>query len=314
MSSLNRALVSNIQHFCVHDGNGFRTTVFLQGCPLRCRWCQNPELQTLHSVHMYNIAACVHCGSCVDSCKKGNLNYDRNDFRPLMSSVCQECIRRKEIPCVDACVYGARELSAHIMSVDEVLTECFKERGFWGDGGGITLSGGEPLLQFDFCHEIGKRCLEQGVSLVIETCGYVLWEYVEQISKYVDIFLYDVKLVTPALRREWLGATSELDLENLHRLVNIHNHIVLRVPLIPGVNDTEHEFGSILKMAEGLGQVAGMQLLPFHQFGSSKYDLAGIDYKMAEVQTDNDAGIERCFNMALVAGFNVDLGGKAFTK
>ncbi len=161
MSSVTKALVSNILHFCVHDGNGFRTTVFLQGCPLKCCWCQNPELQTLFPVHMYNADACDYCMECMAFCSKKVLSPELNGFRPLDSRVCQECASLETAPCVDACIYGVRNLSSKMMSVDDVFVECIKECAFWKDGGGITLSGGEPLLWKDFCIEIGKLCYKK---------------------------------------------------------------------------------------------------------------------------------------------------------
>ncbi len=309
-----RTLVSNIQHFCVHDGNGFRTTVFLQGCPLQCRWCQNPELQAVNPVHMYNVNACVNCLNCVEACHKENLRPEKNGFRPIDSKSCYDCSKLKIAPCTKACAYGARNLSSSRMSLEDVAAECWKECAFWVDGGGITLSGGEPLLQLDFCYKFSRLCQERETNLAVETCGYLPWESFEKIYKYVNTFLYDVKLVTPHLRRKWLGIEAALDLDNLRKLADLHNHIVVRVPLIPGVNDTEREFSAILNIITNLPQVCNLQILPFHQFGSSKYTISGMEYTLTKMQVDNEESIKRCCHMAEIAGLNVDVGGMAFTK
>ena len=265
-------------------------------------------------VHMYNVTACVKCMKCTTVCPDKLLYEAKNGFRPVDSKHCNLCVESGTAPCERACSYEARNFSSKPMSVDEVWAECLKECGFWGDGGGITLSGGEPLLHVDFCNEIGKMCWREHINLAVETCGYVPWENIKKMAEIVDIFLYDIKLVTPALRREWLGAESKLDLDNLRRLTGIHNHVVLRIPLIPSVNDTEEEFGAILGIANSLPHISGMQILPFHQYGSGKYALAGMTYSLAEMQAQSEENAEHCRNMAAKAGFEVDIGGKAFTS
>lgn len=307
------AFVSNIQHFCVHDGNGFRTTVFLQGCSLHCQWCQNPELQAAWPGHMYNQVACTGCLACQQACPQGNLVQNRNGFRPINAYLCRECSIGTVPPCVKSCAFEARSVSSRCMTAAETYAECCKEQAFWGDSGGITLSGGEPLLHIDFCREIGELCRLHGVNLAIETCGYVKWESFEQMIGLAGCFLYDVKLITPALRKKWLGAEDSFDLDNLRRLAGQGSKIVVRVPLVPGVNDTSEEFGAIIELAGEVAREGTLHILPFHQLGGSKYLLAGLEYSMADWQENNVDGIERCRRLAEEAGFIVDIGGKAFT-
>lgn len=309
MSRAVQAYISNIQHFCVHDGDGFRTTVFLQGCNLRCRWCQNPELQPMYPVHMYDVNSCENCFFCIDACPKVNLRRGENSFRPVNLYTCNKCNVNGTSPCVDSCFYGARNLSSRPMSAHAVMQECLKDSLFYGQGGGITLSGGEAMLSPSFSVALGELCREHGISLYVETCGYVPWENLYKMLDLVEVFLYDLKLVTPSLRREWLGATDETDLNNLAKLVEAGAHVVLRVPLIPGINDTEEEFSSLLKVALSLGNVRQMHILPFHQLGAGKYRMVGKRYLMAGWCEENKHGLDRCRMMAEEAGFKTNVGG-----
>ena len=315
MADNERAWVANIQHFCVHDGNGFRTTVFLQGCSLRCKWCQNPELQAVSPVQMYDDRTCTGCLACEQVCPQQNLAHDKAGFRPLSAAICVDCMAASggEPHCVKVCNWQARQMSSRLLSAREVLAECRKESTFWRDEGGITLSGGEPLLQPVFCTELGKACKDSGISLYIETCGFVPWKNIEQMLDFADKFLYDLKLITPVLRQYWLGASDSRDLNNLRHLSHAGADIVLRVTLIPLVNDTQEEFGALLDFTATLPNVRHMQLLPFHQLGSDKYRLAGMNYSMQDTREENGAGITRCCQMAAARGLTVDVGGTAYT-
>lgn len=313
------AYISNIQHFCVHDGNGFRTTVFLQGCPLRCAWCQNPELQSYKPVHIYRASECNGCLACVEACVYGNLNVGTNSFRCMDERLCRECLADTEhgyAPCEEECYFHARQLSSHPMSVREVFSECLKESMFYQDkqfDGGITLSGGEPLSHFEFCMEMARLCYDYDVSLAVETSGYVGWETIRQIAPYVDIFLYDLKVISENKRRRYIGAEETFDLNNLIMLAKIHHHIVIRIPLVPGVNDDEAEFGKIIEFTKTIMMLKDIQILPFHQLGAGKYDMAGLNYTMKDIGEDNHENVIRCVAMAKEAGFNVGIGGADFT-
>lgn len=266
MTSVKEAFIGNIQHFNVHDGNGFRTTVFFQGCDMRCRWCQNPELQSMTPVLVNNIN------------------------------------KKKSEP------------SARLMSVDEVVAECMKESFFFKyHGGGVTLSGGEPLLNIEFVSELIDRLKENNINVSVETAGYIPYEYVNTIYSKVDTFLYDVKLISAEKRSTWLGIDDTLELENLRKLSLIHNQIVVRVPLIPNVNTNTEEFSKILDFIDELNDIQFVQLLPFHQLGANKYHQIGKEYLMEKHPSIEKERIEWCKAETIARGYIVDVGGKGFT-
>ncbi len=261
-----KAYIGNIQHCNVHDGNGFRTTVFFQGCGMRCKWCQNPELQPLTPI---------------------------------------------EVRIDDA---ATCEPSSKLMSVDEVFTECAKEAFFFKyHGGGVTLSGGEPLLQKDFCLSLLQRLRSEGINTAVETAGYVPFGNIEIVSKGVDTFLYDVKLISKDKRKTWLGVGDEHDLENLKRLSLIHDKIVIRIPLIPNVNDINEEFNNIVDFISEIEGIEYIHILPFHQLGAEKYKRIGAKYEMENAPLNDADRITNCKKLLEEKGYKVDVGGKGFT-
>lgn len=298
------AYITNIQHFNVHDGKGFRNVIFFQGCLLRCRWCQNPETQSLKPVMMYNESVCVGCLACSDACLAGALQYKENkfSFQEPLCNLCRNCERE--------CYFAARTFSSKQMTLEEVIAESTREIQFERGGGlGITLSGGEPLLQGEFCLELGKRLKAQGISLDIETAGYVPWMAIERLKPYVDTFLYDLKLIDEAKRRYWLGTDQPLMLDNLQRLAASGADIIIRIPLIPEVNDTDAEFSSLLDFVDSLPGLHEIHILPFHQLGSSKYQMLGMRYDMGDTREENQNRLSVCAKMAEMRGYRVDIGG-----
>lgn len=298
------AYITNIQHFNVHDGKGFRNVIFFQGCLLRCKWCQNPETQSLKPVMMYNERVCTDCMACSHACPTGALQYREQKFM-FHADRCNLCRR-----CERECYFTARSFSSKQMTLEEVIEESTREMQFKRGGGlGITLSGGEPLLQGEFCLELAKRLKSQGISLDIETAGFVPWTTLERIKPYVDTFLYDLKLMDEAKRRHWLGTDQPLMLDNLQRLAASGADIIIRIPLIPRVNDTDAEFSSLLDFVDGLPGLHEIHILPFHQLGSSKYQMLGMRYDMGNTREENQNRISVCAKMAEMRGYRVDVGG-----
>jgi pyruvate formate lyase activating enzyme len=302
------AYVSNLQRFCVHDGPGIRTTVFLLGCPLRCRWCQNPEALARRPVLLFNADKCAGCGACVEACEyeavvrsgDGRIRFDR--------ARCRTCGR-----CASSCYYRARELAGRPYSVPELLQEILKDRvAFRNSGGGVTLSGGEPLLEPEFAARLLEACGRAGVHTAVETCGAVPWQHCERVLPHVDLFLYDLKLIDPEKHRKWTGAENRGILENARALAERGKRLIIRVPLIPRVNDDDAEFLAIARFAAGLGGAREMHLLPFHQVGSSKYALAGLAYSMQGIPEENDERVARCRQIAEELGMRVSVGGAGF--
>jgi pyruvate formate lyase activating enzyme len=302
------AYVSNIQRFCVHDGPGIRTTVFLLGCPLRCRWCQNPENLAREPALLFNAGQCAGCGACLEVCEHGAVSRGDDGGLRFDRARCTACGR-----CVPSCWFKARELAGRLYSVPALLEEVLKDRvAFRNSGGGVTLSGGEPLLEPEFASRLLEACGRAGLHTAVETCGAVPWGHFERVLPHVDLFLYDLKLTDPEKHRRWTGGDNRAVLSNARALAQAGKRLIVRVPLVPGVNDDDGEFEAIAGFAAGLRNVEELHLLPFHQVGASKYALAGLAYRMQDLPEQNDERVARCRRIAEEQGLRVSVGGAGF--
>lgn len=302
------ALIANIQHFNVHDGTGFRTVVFFQGCTLQCRWCQNPELKSMMPSIMYHKRLCVRCGACLGVCKKHAIYIANNGELVTDTNKCGDCFF-----CEEECYYLARRFSSRKMPLEEVVKEVIKDEVFFRrSNGGVTLSGGEPFVQHEFCLQLIKDLSKKGISVNVETAGYVPWHSIEKSVPYVDTFLYDFKLMDSKKQLYWLGTDTSIINDNLKKLSAVHSRIVIRIPLIPGINDTDEEFEAMMNFLDSLKKIQAIHILPFHQLGSFKYKLIGENYKMIGGEENNQLRIAACVNIAEQHGYFVDVGGTAF--
>ena len=301
------AFVSNIQRFCVHDGPGIRTVVFLTGCPLRCKWCQNPETYTAAPQLMYNKALCTRCGLCVEACQQHAISRTDNDGVCTDKGLCDRCFL-----CTQACPFQARQVSSKPYTIPQLVKEILKDAVFFKNSrGGVTLSGGEPMLHPGFCVDLLTRLKQRGIHTAIETCGFAPWESFERILPVVDLFLYDIKLIDPEKHVRWTGQDNQLIRANLAALVGGGKPITVRVPLIPGVNDDE-EFEEIVSFMAHFASLRDLHILPFHQLGSSKYELLGKAYDLADIQENNAERIEACKRYGESKGLRVSVGGSGF--
>lgn len=301
--------ISNIQHFNVHDGNGFRTMVFFQGCGLRCKWCQNPELISVLPVMMYNKDLCHECGQCESVCERNAILSKKNGRMQYDVTKCRQCLC-----CEGECYFGAIRFSSHLMCVDEVVEECLKDQVFYKyHNGGVTLSGGEPLLQSDFAKDLLVQLKHNKINTTVETAGFVPWENIEKSIPFIDTFFYDVKIIDKKKRKYWLGTDDDCMLKNLEKLSLKHNNIIIRIPLIPEVNDSETEFSSIIDFVNQLQNIKYIHILPFHQLGQRKYEMIRADYELADRDTPTKEVINWCMNYAISHGYHVDIGGSGFT-
>jgi pyruvate formate lyase activating enzyme len=274
------------------------------GCPLRCKWCQNPENLVGKPVVLFDENKCVKCGECIRCCEYQANSIDETGRIKFQSEKCTACGK-----CADACLYDARSLCGKALTVDEVFSEVMKDEVFFRNtGGGVTLSGGECTIYPEFTKKLLSKFKECGIHTAIETCGYCKRQSFEIIKDSVDLFLYDFKLYTAQLHEKWTGKNNNLIMENLEYLSSINKHIVIRIPLIEGINDKE-EFHRMMKYLKKLPQLKEIHIMPFHQIGSSKYTSLGMDYEMSKWKECSLLEAEKCKKIAEDYGFLVNIGG-----
>lgn len=267
---MTKGLVFNIQKFSVHDGPGIRTAVFFKGCNLRCRWCHNPESWSFEPEIMYNKSKCVCCGECIKVCPQGahsiNIGKDGKAYHSFDRAKCIGCLK-----CSDICYYGALSAAGRYYTPDEVIEQVCKDRVFYEkSGGGVTFSGGEPMMQFGFLMELLQKSKENGLHVCIETAGCCNTEKLAKTMPYVDIYLYDIKETDPEKHKEYTGADRKIILENLRMLDDAGKTIIIRCPIIPGLNDREEHYINIGKLADTVKNAAEVDIEPYHPLGIAK--------------------------------------------
>lgn len=262
--------VFHVQRFSLHDGPGIRTTVFLAGCTLRCRWCHNPEGLDSRIRLQFDAGRCITCGACQQVCPHGvhELMQPRR-FQPENCVLCGKCI--------DACPAGALQYNAKCFTPQELAALIVRDLPFYKTEGGVTFSGGEPLMQADFLVETARLCREQGVlSVTVDTAGNVPWGAFEKVLAVTDHFLFDIKAASEEAHIRGTGASNRLILENLRRLDKTGKHIYIRIPVIPGFNDDPEEMAAIGDILAPLRHAREVRLLPYHTFGREKYGTLGL--------------------------------------
>jgi pyruvate formate lyase activating enzyme len=264
-------IVFDIQRASLHDGPGIRTTVFLKGCPLRCVWCHNPEANKLKPQLFFNSGKCIACGACVRACQHQVHRIDAGihivDYEKCSAS--GDCVR--------ACDQQALKITGQQMSVSDVMEEVLADLAFYEQsGGGLTISGGEPLMQFSFTLDLVKAAKKEGVHICVETSGFCAQERFEEILPYVDLFLFDYKVTGSEAHQSYTGVSSEQILSNLDYLYQHHASIILRCPMIPEINATKIHFEAISELGAKYPKLAGVEILPYHDMGNSKRASIGV--------------------------------------
>ncbi len=270
--------VLRIERFAIHDGPGIRTTVFMKGCPLRCAWCHSPESQSLQPEFLPRPDRCVHCLACTNICPF-HAARPASDDGPLAPPECTTCGA-----CAEACPTGARDLVGRTMAVPALMAEIERDRIFYDESdGGVTFSGGEPLMQPVFLATMVSSCRASGIHVAIETCGHADTRALVDIAKDTDLFLFDLKLMDERRHREYTGASNALILHNLERLAAIHPDIRVRFPLIPGVNDDDENVRAMGAFLASLG-LTRVDVLPYHRAGLAKYERLQRAYRLPDIQ------------------------------
>ena len=266
----NTALLFNIQRYSLHDGPGIRTTVFFKGCNLRCIWCHNPESQKRTAELMFYGDKCKKCGNCLKLCEK---------------AFTEKCTRCGE--CSSACPHGAREKCGEMHTVDSVFAKICADTDYYEvSGGGVTLSGGEPLLQADFVTELLKKCKEHGIHTAVETAGNVPFDVFEKIMPFTDLFLYDIKCIDEKMHIRFTGVSNSLILKNADKLKKCRCNVLFRMPVIPDVND-----GQVAAVSEFVG-CGKLELMPYHNMCSAKYVALEREFETEKVKIPDEEYIK----------------------
>lgn len=296
-----KGMISEITNFSTHDGPGIRTTVFVKGCPLRCRWCSNPE--TWNPVYQlyYMQKKCTGCRKCEAICPQaaiGEVSKGKDRIRRDDCNLCKKCL--------DVCLPGAYRISGTVYESEELFRKVQRDKPFFGRDGGLTISGGEPLCQPEFVRELFSLCKEDGISTVLDTSGYGKWEDLENILPLTDLVLLDIKAMDNEVHQKWTGVSNQLILENAVRIA-AKVPVRISLPLIPGVNDDKE---NLLKTAEFACKngVEWMDINPFHALGAAKYESLGLESPYTQFRSMEKEEVEQAAELFRGNGLKVSVG------
>lgn len=287
-----KARIFNIQKYNMYDGPGVRTLVFFQGCPLRCKWCANPEgLEKKYKI-MFKKDSCINCGKCVDICETGVHTMDGNIHCVDNNKSCIGCGK-----CISICPKSALNLVGKDMKISELLDIIEEDRVFYEtSGGGVTLGGGEVLMQPEAAISLLMACKDVGINTAIETCGYTTSQVILKAAEFVDLFLFDIKHIDSDKHLHWTGVRNEQILENLDQLLKNRYNVQIRMPLLKGVNDDPEDLKKLMELLEkyrGFKNFKGIDLLPYHKMGINKYKQLGKEYSLKNEVVLNDEDLNR---------------------
>lgn len=305
---MNVPLITNIQRFSINDGPGIRTTVFFKGCKLRCPWCHNPECVSPQEEFYYHKEKCVRCGRCAEVCPEDAIipPAENGGYPVRDRAKCTYCMK-----CVENCPAGALAEVGQQYTKEEIMKEVLSDQVFYKrSGGGMTLSGGEVLMFPGFAKELLKEAKEYFIHTCIDTSGFADWEILEDILKYVDLVLLDIKHMDPKIHEKVIGVPNMIILNNARKMAEKGVKIRLRLPIIPGFNDTEDNMYEIVKFAKELGSsVVGVDILPFHNWAEKKYEQLDKDYKFKDMPSLTREEVQDLELIFKEHGFDTSIGG-----
>lgn len=282
--------VLRIERTSIFDGQGLRTVLFLKGCPLRCRWCSTPESQRTTPQKGYTRDRCVGCGLCIRSCPNGALAISEDGLKVITdSSKCQNCF-----VCVTKCLRSAHKKYGNLLSVQEVVREIVKDEiFFFHSGGGVTISGGEPLSQPDFVAEVLRECRQLGIHTALETSFYAPYESIAKVLPWLNVLYVDLKYMDREFHKQWVGRDNSLILDNLRKIDQTTEpvEIIVRIPLIPGANDSDANLSATAEFCRSLKKLIEIELLPYHRLGLETYRNLEMTYLLPELVPPSPEGI-----------------------
>ena len=301
---MSSGIVFDIKRYSIHDGPGIRTTIFFKGCPLRCWWCHNPEGQVRNTELLIREMRCIQCEVCLEACEHGAISWSNTG--PITDrELCTQCGA-----CTQVCYAEARELVGKDMTVEQVMAEIEQDIAFYDESnGGVTLSGGEPLFQPEFALELLQACKTKEIHTTLDTCGLASWDTFNQIRGYVDLFMYDLKLLDDTRHRQFTDVSNAMILKNLISLSQREHKIRLRVPIIPGGNDDQESLSQLGAFAASLPHLLGVDLLPYHRIGIDKYSRLEKIYLLPDTQTPSDLRMAEIASLFELFGLAVNIGG-----
>lgn len=285
--------IFNIQRFSTEDGPGIRTTVFMKGCPLSCLWCANPESQAFEPQVAHRDSKCRGCGACTQQCPQHAISVIMENGTPHSVIDRTRCVNCGS--CVTACTAGSLHIYGERKTVGEVFNEVKKDAGYYDNsGGGLTISGGEPMMQSDFVAALFARCRRLGIPTALDTCGYYPTEMIDKLDGLVDLVLFDLKLMDSEQHRKYTGVDNALIFRNLERYHQMDAEIFIRIPLIPGVNDTEENLTATAKFISAFDPALHIDLLPYHNYGINKFASLDRRYELADAKRQSPEKLNGC--------------------
>ncbi|PKN98876.1 MAG: glycyl-radical enzyme activating protein [Chloroflexi bacterium HGW-Chloroflexi-4] len=294
-------LIFDIKKYSINDGPGIRTTVFFQGCPLTCQWCHNPESQPNKPVLLYRANRCVLCGACAEVCPQHAITLNGSADTDRKS--CKTCGS-----CAETCYNGARELSGCETSVEQVMSEVLRDTPFYeGSGGGVTFSGGEPLLQPRFLLELLCACRAHDLHTVVDTSGLATWEVIDSLRIYVDLFLFDLKMMDDKRHIEYTGVSNQLILNNLKKLAEAGSNITICIPLIPGINDDGDNLRASGEFIRSLPNITSVEIMGYHDLAAAKYEALGLAYQLKHLSAPDKSEMRRSAGLLEQVGLQVKI-------
>jgi pyruvate formate lyase activating enzyme len=303
---MKKGIVLNIEKFAIHDGPGIRSVVFMKGCPLRCLWCSTVDGQLMSPEMEYFAQRCIKCKACIEACPTKAISVSDMDEIITDRRYCDNCGK-----CAEVCPTGARQIVGEEMTVEQVLAEVEKDTLFYSNsGGGITLSGGEPTMQPEFSLEILKGCKDRGIHTAIETCGYVKWDILDEILKYLDLVYMDIKHMSPVEHKKLTIKGNRLILENAQRITTKYpdKPLILRIPLIPGYNDSEENITSTARFTHQLKGDHKIELLPYHKLGVPRYRALCKDYPLPDLEPPSEEHLHALEELTKSCGVQTKIG------